>query len=903
MSSDRQQFRHLLVVQDRQGRRTVSLDATTASIGRDSTNTIVLHASLVSRQHAILLRVTIPETSTYGFRLIDGNLQGERSTNGLTINGQRKFSHDLKHGDVIVFGGDAQAKYYAVSNLSDPEFSKSCEVEDLSGFLSTLSQPYRILNASDTKSEHLNEAALVRLASFPELNPHPILEIDLVGSITYLNPAAVKKFPDLQNKKLQHPILAGLISMVQNGKGKFFVREVVVGDEAFEQSVHFIAESDLIRSFITDITKRKQIEAVLRESEERYALAAAAANDGLWDWNLKSNKIYLSSRWVAMLGCKAEEIADHPDEWFRRIHPEDLQQFKKEMSAHLQGVTPHFENEHRMLHQDGTYRWMLSRGLAVRDQDGKAYRLAGSQTDITERKKTEAQLFHDALHDQLTGLPNRTLFIDRLGQLIKRTKQLHSRSSNGVTHPSPSLFAVLFLDLDRFKLINDSLGHVAGDQLLVAVARRLEACLRPVDTIARLGGDEFTILLEDIKDSSDATETAERIQRELALPFDLNGREIFVTVSIGIALSTRYNPGEGWGNHSYDQPEDILRDADTTMYRAKALGKARHEIFDADLHERAVNLLQLENDLRRALSDLWPTVNAPTVKGSPAEGALQGQALKEVTLQELQIHYQPIVLLKTGKITGFEALIRWLHPEYGLIPLEKFIPVAEETGLIVPMGYWVIREACRQMVAWQSQFSTLLEPSPNPASQQGTLAQALTISVNLSSRQFLQPDLIAQIKQILKETGLNACNLKLEITESVIMKHAESVMSVLQQLRSLGIQLQVDDFGTGYSSLSYLHRFPIDTLKIDRSFVGSMGNEDKNNSGTPAANSGATSIIGTIVMLAHNLGMDVVAEGVETAEQLARLRTLECEYGQGYFFSKPVDCQAARALIAAQPRW
>ncbi len=631
MDSERQQFRHLLVVQDKQGQRTVSLDATTASIGRDLTNAIVLHARLVSRQHAILLRVTIPETSTYRFRLVDGNLQGERSTNGLIINGQRRFSHDLKHGDVIVFGGDAQAKYYAVSNLSDFEFSESCEVKGLSGFLSELSQPYGILSALGSKSEHFSEAALIRLASFPELNPHPIIEIDLAGTITYLNPAAVKKFSDLQNEKLQHPILVGLLSMVQRSEEIFFVREVAVGDETFEQSVHFIAESDLIRIFIIDITKRKQVEAVLRESEERYALAAAAANDGLWDWNLKTNKVYFSPRWISMIGCEIGEIEDRPEEWFSRIHPEDVHQFKGEIAAHLQGLTPHFEKEHRLLHQDGTYRWMLSRGLAVRDEDGKAYRLAGSQTDITGRKQAEAQLLHDALHDQLTGLPNRTLFMDRLGQLIKRTKRHCSQFSKAVTNLNPSLFAVLFLDLDRFKLINDSLGHVAGDQLLIAVARRLEACLRPVDTIARLGGDEFTILLADIKDSSDATATADRIQQELALPFRLNGREIFITVSIGIALSPKHNSVEGLPNtHSYNQPEDILRDADTTMYRAKALGKARYEIFDTDLYERAVNLLQMENDLRRTLRSLWPVQNSSAERVLPQKGCQRGKLISSL---------------------------------------------------------------------------------------------------------------------------------------------------------------------------------------------------------------------------------------------------------------------------------
>ena len=572
----------------------------------------------------------------------------------------------------------------------------------------------------------------------------------------------------------------------------------------------------------SEIAERQQAEAALRESEERYALAVRGANDGLWDWNLKTGQVYFSTRWKSMLGYEEHEIGNSLDECYNRMHPEDIEQVKVEMATHLEGLSPHYESEHRMQHKDGTYRWMISRGLAVRDANGNTYRMAGSQTDITNRKLAEEQLLHDAFHDALTGLSNRALFIDRLRHTIERTKRREGYA-----------FAVLFLDLDRFKVINDSLGHNVGDQLLIAFVRRLEACLRSVDTAARLGGDEFVILLEDITDVSDATHAAKRIQKELTLPFNLGGQEIFTTISIGIALSTI----------GYNQPEELLRDADTAMYRAKSLGKARYEVFDPILHTQALTLLQVENDLRRA-----------------------------VEREEFQIHYQPIVELETGKLRSFEALVRWQHPTQGLVSPAAFIPVAEETGLIVPIGYWILRSACRQLHVWQVR----------PANQ------LLTISVNLSGKQFSQPDLIQQIGQILQETGLDACSLSLEITESMIMENDESAIVTLLQLRDLGVKLSIDDFGTGYSSLGRLNQFPINMLKIDRSFVNGLG-----------ANEGNLKIIETIVTLAHHLGMEVTAEGVEVAEQLAQLRKLKCEYGQGYFFSRPLDTQAAEALIMA----
>lgn len=566
---------------------------------------------------------------------------------------------------------------------------------------------------------------------------------------------------------------------------------------------------------------QRRMEQALRNSEERYALAARGVNDGLWDWNLTDQRIYFSPRWATMLGYDKDELKDSLEEWFSRVHPEDIDQLKKDIASHVNGVTVQYENEHRIMHNDGTYHWMLSRGRVFRDSAGRPTRMAGSQTDITAGKVADA----------LTGLPNRVLFMERLKRAIDRIKRQEK-----------NLFAVLFLDLDRFKVINDSLGHLVGDQLLISIARRLEGCLRTQDTVAhfagtftfaRLGGDEFTILLEGLQHFSDATRVAERIQKEIAQPFNLSGHELFTTASIGIALSSL----------GYDRPEDILRDADTAMYRAKARGKACYELFDTAMRERAMARLQLETDLRKALDR-----------------------------QELRLHYQMIVSLGTGNIAGFEALVRWQHPVAGLLMPAEFMSIAEETGLIVPIGYWVLREACVRMRAWQSKFD---------------LDSSIRISVNLSGRQFAQQDLARRIEEILSETGLDPNRLKLEITESTIMENAEVVTSVISKLKSLNIQLDIDDFGTGYSSLSYLYRFPVSTLKIDRSFVERIGENGEN-----------SEIVAAMIVLAHNLGMDVIAEGVETKEQRNHLKSLGCEYGQGFLFSQGLDEGDVEALLA-----
>lgn len=573
-----------------------------------------------------------------------------------------------------------------------------------------------------------------------------------------------------------------------------------------------------------DLTVRKQMEAALREKEERYALAMQGTNDGLWDWNLKTNEVYFSWRWKSMLDYQEDKIGNTVDQWFSRIHPGDVERVKMEILNHLTELNQQFECEYRILCGGKTYRWMLSRGVIVRDALGKAYRIIGLQTDITDRKVTEEQLLHDALHDSLTGLSNRVLFMERLSHAMSLAKRRRNYA-----------FAVLFFDLDRFKLINDSLGHSVGDQLLIAIARRLQQHLRLGDTVARLGGDEFTILLEDIKDISLVTNIADRLQEELTRPFNLSGQEVFTSASIGITLSTL----------GYDHPEELLRDADIAMYCAKASGKARYEVFNITMHTRAAALLQLETDLRRGLER-----------------------------QEFQLYYQPIVSLNTGAITGFEALIRWQHPHRGLVSPAEFVPIAEETGLIIPIGWWVLREACRQMRLWQLQFPEY---------------SSLVMSVNLSAKQLTQPNLLEHIIQILQESQLSPRSLKLEITESVIMENAESATTMLLQLQALGIRLSIDDFGTGYSSLAYLYRFPTHTLKIDRSFINKIDVDNEQ-----------LEIVRTIVTLAKNLGMDVVAEGVETVKHLAQLRALNCECGQGYLFSQPVNSQTATKFLQSR---
>jgi diguanylate cyclase (GGDEF)-like protein/PAS domain S-box-containing protein len=578
--------------------------------------------------------------------------------------------------------------------------------------------------------------------------------------------------------------------------------------DSFNQMLAEIERRDLAR---------KAAEELLRESEERYALAARGANDGLWDWKLSTGEIYFSPRWVQMIGYSEGEIAPEPGEWFGRIHPADVSRVQAELTAHRTGATAEFVSEYRMRHRNGSFIWMLSRGAVVRDPSGMAVRMAGSQTDITDGKVV----------DPLTNLPNRLYFLDRLDAAIENRAGDYAE------------FAVLFVDLDRFKLVNDSLGHAAGDELLTGIAGRLKSSVRAAprkpdraaSVVARLGGDEFAILLSDIADASEARVVAERLLADLSAPFQIAGRQVFGMISIGIA------PGS-----SGNTPEDLLRNADTAMYHAKAKGKGRFEVFDETMRDRARARMEIETDLRRAIE-----------------------------LNQLVVYYQPQVALGTGRVYGYEALVRWMHPCRGLIPPSEFIPIAEETDLILPLGRIVLREACRQMAEWQTKF----EHDP-----------PLSVSVNVSVRQLTSSNLVEDVRAALAESGLPPSSLHLEVTESSVMTNTDIAVEVLRGIKELGVGLEIDDFGTGYSSLGYLSRLPFDTVKIDQSFVRDLHR-----------NREAADIVRTIFDLANSMNLSVIAEGVETNEQLAALSSLGCQYGQGFYFAKPADRDCTQALM------
>ncbi len=572
--------------------------------------------------------------------------------------------------------------------------------------------------------------------------------------------------------------------------------------------------------YIRDISERKKTEEALRESKNRYELAALGANDGLWDWDITSGRIYYSPRWKNMLGISSDAVASTVDEWFGRIHPDDRGRVQSEIGSHVEGITAHFSSEHRLLHNDGTYRWMQFRGLAVRDASGVAMRMAGSMTDITDRKEAEQRLVYEALHDSLTGLPNRALFMDRLKHAID-----HGRRSTNY------LFAVLFMDIDRFKILNDSLGHAAGDEMLMAVSGRLQECLRDCDTVSRFGGDEFAILLENLNNENEALYIVRRIKEKIGKPFSICGQDIYTSASIGIVFSTS----------DCDSADTLLRNADIAMYHAKSDGSVGYGVFNSEMYADAVNRLEMETDLRVAVKN-----------------------------REFRLLYQPVIAVNNGRLVGFESLLRWVHPVHGIIGPGNFMRVAEDTGVIVEIGEWVITEACRQLSEWQR-----LYPADPP----------MSISVNISSKQ-LFPGLVRHVRDGINENGIQPGSLILELTESMMMENRETVVSLLADLKKMNVGIHIDDFGTGYSSLSYLNDLPVDVLKVDRSFISQMGR-----------NGDRMEIVRAITMLARSLEMGVIAEGVETEDQIFRLRGLGCDQMQGYYFSVPLEPEKAEALI------
>src|SRR5262245_42763245 len=659
--------------------------------------------------------------------------------------------------------------------------------------------------------------------------------LDRDGRVTLWNDALERMLHCSSERALGHPLTDALPPLARTDLPRAIKETVEDGKPRILNHLRLVAGSDTrivqvkvlpvaggVALLWHDVTERTRAEHELRRSGERLALAAEGANDGLWQWNLETQEFYVSGRWRAMIGLPAHAAIGGPGEWLERVYPEDRPHLQSALDAHLAGSTQVFEHEHRIRHEDGTYRRFLCRGVAVRGEGRKPDRIAGSLTDTTEQAIAQERLRNVGFQDSLTGLYNRAVFVEGLGRILDGCRR--RGQSTG--------FAVLYLDLDRFKIVNDSLGHMVGDELLVAASRRLESCLRHGDALARLGGDEFAILLNNLTDEGQANAIAGRIQDALSAPFSIAGREVFTSASIGIAF----------GPARYKNPDEIMRDADTAMYHAKSRGKSRHEVFDDDMHARVRDRLSLENDLRRAIAN-----------------------------NDFEVHYQPIVTLTSGMCVGFESLVRWKRNGEPVSPV-TFVPIAEELGLIEPLGTWVLKEACRTFAQWQRRY---------PA------AGLDCITVNVSSRQLVKQNFPRVVQQVVRETGLRPADLRVEITETALMDSPGEAAGVLRGLRDFGVKVYLDDFGTGYSSLSHLHKLPVDALKIDRSFVNSL------------LLPGRPAIVESILALARTLNTSVVAEGIESDVQARELERLGCTHAQGFLFSRPLCTQSAEAVVMA----
>ncbi|MBD0334102.1 MAG: EAL domain-containing protein [Cyanobacteria bacterium Co-bin13] len=991
--SSTNQIYHLLEFACDEKDELIVLDNATYSIGRDPSNSIVINSSSVSRQHAILLRVTVPDSDQHLFQIVDGSLSGKKSTNGVYINGKKHGSYVLKHGDEVALGGAIRATYYnfyGPVGLKDPKQLKAT----LAGELSEGSRELETVIVSQAERREFSDLALLHLATFPELIPNPIIEVSIEGTITYLNPKANSLFPDIRERNTDHPVLGGVTQLISNLPEKSHTREVEYNAAVYEESIHYIKENDLIRIFLFDITEKKQAELARFQAEKKYRSIFLNAVEGLFQTTLEGTYLTANPKLAQIYGYgSAEELISQIGNISDNLYVEAARRDEFVETVRLAGTILDFESQ--VYRKDGSIIWISENARAIYDESHQCIGFEGSVQDITDRKIAETELLkrdrllkavsqaanrlltnldfqaailsalsivgeaieadrmlicshpievksespavniqfdwasqapnlssqsvwqgqtytdlglsrwfqqlttgqvvagtvnslplaeklflqangwqsvllvplipagsfwgflgvvscqprlwsshetatlstiaaniggaihrqqiedsirHRALHDVLTGLPNRMLFDEQLDLCLKNA----SRTQEDL--------AVMFLDLDRFKTINDTLGHTIGDQLLQLVAQRLEVSVRAGDVVARWGGDEFIILLPGVKTLQDVNQIAERIIANLDNVFTIDSHELYVTGSIGIA-SLKDGAADA---------ETLIKRADIALYRVKELGRNGYQVYHPSMDSRSPEILILEKDLRHALGR-----------------------------NELRVVYQPRVNISSGEIDGMEALIRWQHPEMGLVGPNKFIPIAEDNGLIIPIGEWVLRQACAQNKHWQKAG---LRP--------------IRVSVNLSPKQFRQPNLVKIIADILCETQLDAHFLELEVTETTAINDIQFTGEVFQKLEEMGVQLSIDDFGTGHSSLSRLQFLPLNHLKIDKSFIQDLTHNQK-----------VSHIISTIVALGKSLGLSIVAEGVETVQQLDFLKSIQCETAQGFFFYRPISADEATRLL------
>ncbi len=838
------EVRHLLVIADQQSRRIVPLTDNTYSIGRDPNSNILLYDRQVSRHHATLLKIDDNTTKNDQpcYRIIDGNLEGKKSTNGIAVNGKNCLSHDLAPGDLIRFGSQCQANYHIIADSSelalledsDPskEVNSSLPLEDLlsENPVASLDEIF-LEDEEDEEDEQEDEEQPQTMAlknkekkkasepfknqvSLADSNPNPIIEVDFKGQIVYVNAAAKIKFPDLNKLQALHPILRNLIGNRTPTEGTSFVREIQIEQSFFEQHIHYLKESECLRSYLFEITKYRKRELQLATGKDRYRFFFEQSTEGILVINpdtkhiIEANQAYcklLGYSSAEIIGCNLYQLLETKKDTFNKI----LEQITPE--------NPHIIREAFHRHQNGSLLAVAGK-INLTNYQGQEI-LCLIVRDIRDRKQAEEELQYQLLHDPLTNLPNRQLF----------KQQLETALAHAQRHEH--LLAVMFIDIDSFIHINNTLGHSLGDKVLKSFAERLSSCIRAGDMVSRWGSDEFVLLLPQIKNTEDTVKLAQRIFDTLQLPFVLDEHRLQIKCSIGIAIY----PQDG------DNAEGLLKNADTALYQTKEQGKNHYQFYSPHLTAEAEMLLRLESLLHQALEK-----------------------------KQFFLEYQPQLQYKKGKIVGMEALLRWETPAFGVIMPQKFLPLAAKTNLILHLSKWVLKTACQQNLSWQKDN---LPPVP--------------VTVNLSAKEFQQPHLATVVASILDKTGLDPQWLELEITESTLRQNLQLARKTIQDLQNLGVRIALDDFGRGFSSLGYLKQFSFRTLKLHQNFIRDL-----------RGTSEELGLIAAVLAIGKGFNMRVVAEGVETSEQLKILENLDCSEIQGYWFSRPLVTKEATELLS-----
>ena len=808
-----QQSRHILVIEDPTFKRTVILDSPTYSVGRHSSNDIVLSSAKTSRHHATFLRRTDVKTNNYSYWVLDGDLQGNRSRNGIFINEKKCLVHELKHGDIIKFSNDVQARYHILS-----DFSEIIEnIEDISpinknGSDTQLIKEKKIGNKetliASYEQENLTEnERSVRLASFAELSPNPIIEIDLDGNITYLNSAAIINFKNIYQQGINHPLLDGLYDKCSNVNGNLFVREVKVSERIFQQSAHYLPENKIIRSYLLDLTKQKKLEVKLKQQEQIYQNFLQQTTEGIMLVESTTGKIIeVNPVCCSLLGYSADAMLAmtiHDLSWEREHLAESIQRVLTE--------NINYSGEYVFSKQDSS-TVNLKLNLSLVDSVGQ------DKLCVILNPATRHDQSASVFEEKISNLPSRTLFQQQLVTAIANANR------------SEKLLGVMYLNLAPHQEISQTLEKKLSDQLLFNFAERLKACVRAGDTVAYWEEDRFALLMPEISNVEEAAKIAQRILDGLQQPFKIGKHQLNLNSNIGIAIYPQNGEGK----------EKLIKNAEIAFSRAQESSEYGYEFYSSTMNSQASVVMNLENLLHKALEQ-----------------------------EEFLLYYQPQVNVNSGNIQGIEALLRWQHPELGLVSPVSFMKLAEQTGLIIPIGEWVLRTACIQNRSWQAKG---IPP--------------LRVSVNLSPLQFQQPNLPAVIEKILIETELEAHLLELEITATTLIQNGEYARQILQQLRDLGVHISIDDFASGFSCLNYLKGFPFDTLKIDQSFIKELRNDPQD-----------LAIISALVELGRGFNLRVVAEGVETRQQIELLRSARCEQMQGFWFSRPLAAEDAVKLL------